>query len=75
MGMAQEDRLLATVDLDQSTLTEEQCQQLEALLYEYANVVMLSSSELGSTDLLTHTIDTADHPHIQQQARRTPFAV
>ena len=64
MGMAQEDWLLATVDLDQSTLTEEQCQQLEALLYEYANVVMLSSSELGSTDLLTQTIDTADHPHI-----------
>ena len=57
------------VDLDQSTLTEEQCQQLEALLYEYANVVMLSSSELGSTDLLTtqliiHTSNSKPEEHL-----------
>ena len=57
------------VDLDQSTLTEEQCQQLEALLYEYANVVMLSSSELGSTELLTtqliiHTSNSKPEEHL-----------
>ena len=60
--------------LDQSTLTEEPCQQLEALLYEYAAVFALDSSELGSTDLVTHTIDTANHPSIHQQARRILFA-
>lgn len=75
MGMAQEDELLAIVDLDQSTLTKEQCQQLEALPCKYANVFMLNSSELGSMDLVTHTIDTADHPRIHHQVRRTPFTL
>ena len=42
---------------------------------QYADVFALDSSELGSTDIVTHTIDTADHPPIHQQARRTPFAL
>jgi len=53
MGTAQEDQLLAAVHLDQSTLKEEQHQQLEALLCEYADVLALDSSELGSTDVVT----------------------
>ena len=35
----------------------------------------LDSSELGSTDLITHTIDTGDSPPIKQSARQTPFAL
>jgi len=75
MDRAREDKLLAAVHLDQSTLKEEQHQQLEALLREYADVLALDSSELGSTDAVTHTINTADHPPIHQQARRMPFAL
>jgi len=43
MDTAREDKLLATVHLDQSTLKEEQ-QQLEALQREYADVFALNSS-------------------------------
>ena len=75
MDTAREDKLLAAVHLDQSTLKEEQHQQLEALLREYADVFALDSSELGSTDVVTHTINTADHPPIHQQAGRMPFAL
>ena len=75
MDTAREDKLLAAVHLDQSTLKEEQHQQLEALLREYADVFALDSSELGSTDVVTHTINTVDHPPIHQQARRMPFAL
>ena len=75
MGTSREDLLLATVCLDPSTLTEEQCQQLKAFLCEYADVFALDSSELGPTDIVTHTIDTADHPSIYQQTRKTPFTL
>ena len=75
MGTTRRDQMFAAIDLDQSTLTEEQCQQLQALLCEYADIFALDSSELGSTDLVTHTIDTANHPPIDHQARRTPFAL
>ena len=44
-------------------------------LSNYDDAFALDSSELGSTDLVTHTIDTANHPPIPQQARRTPFAL
>ena len=44
-------------------------------LSNYEDAFALDSSKLGSTDLVTHTIDTPNHPPIHQQARRTPFAL
>ena len=35
----------------------------------------LTSSELGSTDLVTHSIETGSHSPIRQPVRRTPFAL
>ena len=32
-------------------------------------------SELGLTDLVSHTINTGDNPPIQQPVRQTPFAL
>ena len=32
-------------------------------------------SELGLTDLVSHTINTGDNPPIQQPVRHTPFAL
>jgi len=38
-------------------------------------VFALDNSELGTTDLVTHSIDTGDQPPICQPVRRTPFAL
>ena len=35
----------------------------------------LDPSELGTTQLVTHSIDTGTHPPIKQPVRRTPFAL
>ena len=43
-------------------LTEEQVQQMRDLVLEFADVFALDSTELGSTDLVTHHIDTGDSP-------------
>ena len=56
-------------------LTEEQRLQLEALLTNFADVFALDPSELGSTGLVKHSIDTGDHAPIRQPLRRTPFAL
>lgn len=61
--------------LDQSSLTGEQSSQLESLLLEYSNVFAPDPSELGSTDLGTHSIDTGSCPPISQPVRCTPFAL
>ena len=42
-------------------LTEEQRLQLEALLTNFTDVFALDPSELGSTGLVKHSIDTGDH--------------
>ena len=56
-------------------LTEEQVQQMRDLVLEFADVFALDSTELGSTDLVTHHIDTGDSPPIKQPPRRIPFAL
>ena len=50
-------------------------EQLRSLLGAYSDVFALDSSELGSTELVTHTIDTGNHHPVRQSARRTPFAL
>ena len=35
----------------------------------------LDASELGTTDIVKHTINTGDHPPIKQLLQRTPFAL
>ena len=61
--------------VEERSLVGEEMKSLKSLVCEYADVFALDSSELGSTDLVTHTIDTGDSPPIKQSARRTPFAL
>ena len=68
-------QLLEAVHIDEMDLPSEQCVQLCSLLEEYADVFALNSSELGYTDLVSHTIDTNGHPPIRQAQRRIPFAL
>ena len=46
------------LDLDLTHLTDAERQQL---LTSYADVFALKASELGTTDVVTHSIDTGDH--------------
>ena len=58
-----------------SDLSDEEARQIEDLVLEFADVFALEATELGSTGLVIHTIDTGDSPLIKQQARRVPFAL
>ena len=45
------------------------------LVEEYSDIFALDAMELGSTNLVTHCIDTGDSSPIRQPARRVPFAL
>ena len=68
-------RLKDGLHVDRAYLPVEQAQQIEDLVLDYADVVALDQSELGATDLVSHSIDTGDSHPIKQPARRTPFAL
>ena len=62
--------------VEERSLVGEEMKCLKSLVCEYADVfALLDSSELGSTDLVTHTIDTGDSPPIKWSTRRTTFAL
>ena len=61
--------------MDLSNLSQDEVQQLEDLVIEWADVFAFDPSELGSTKLVTHSIDTGDSPPIKQPARRILFAL
>ena len=70
-----EARLLAQLGLNLSRLPPAAQQKLETLLASYSDVFALDSSELGTTDVVTHSIMTGDHWLIRQPVRRTPLAL
>ena len=39
----------------------------------YANVFVFVDGQLGSTNVVTHSINTGDGPPIKQHARHIPF--
>ena len=59
----------------EESLTVEELQQLKDLIIEFSDVFALDSSELGTTDHVTHVIDTGDSSPIKQHPRRIPFAL
>lgn len=50
-------------------------QELVTLLASYSDVFTLDSIELGTTDVVTHSIETGDHRPTRQPVRRTPFTL
>ena len=69
-----EARLLRTVQIEESLPQREQ-EQLQNLVLEFADMFALDESELSSTDLVTHVIDTGDTVPVKQHPRRIPFAL
>ena len=60
-------------DLTRTGISTEQVKELEKILLAADDVFALDESELGHTSLVTHLINTGDHPPIKQQPRRIPF--
>ena len=56
-------------------LSEEEQAKLKELLIANAEVFALDSSKLGTTGVVTHTVNNGDHPPIRQHPRRMPFAL
>ena len=65
-------RLLELLHLVSSVLST---QELQDFLIQHEDVFALNSSELGNTDLVTHSVDTGDQPPIWQPVQRMPFAL
>ena len=68
-------KLLNALTISESNLTVDQLASLRDLVVEYSDVFALDMSELGLTDLVSHTINTGDNSPIRQPVRRTPFAL
>ena len=60
-------------DLTKAGMGTDQVKELEKVLLDADDVFALDESELGHTSLVTHSINTGDHPPIKQQPRRIPF--
>ena len=58
-----------------SHLPQEEKVKLLDCIKENLDVFALDSSELGTTNVVTHTIDTGENKPIRQGPRRTPFAL
>ena len=67
--------LLQQLQLKIDHLHPEEQGCLKDLICSYADVFALNSGELGTTDVVEHTINTGDHPPIKQPLRRTPFSL
>ena len=68
-------KLLEQLQLDSEQLTPEEKTQLRTLLEGYADIFALEPSELGTSSVIQHSINTGDHPPIRQPLRRMPFTL
>jgi hypothetical protein len=70
-----EERLLQQLDLELSHLTPLEQTQFKDCLISFADVFALDSTELGTTGVTQHNIETGDHPPVREPPRRVPFAL
>ena len=68
-------RLFKALNIDESNLIADETALLRELVREYSDIFALDSMELGTTELVTHSIDTGDSHSIRQASRRTLFAL
>jgi len=61
--------------IHKSNLSPEQVTLLVNLMEEYSDIFALDAAELGSTNLVTHSVDTGDLSPICQPARCVPFTL
>ena len=71
------EQLLSALKFEEvaQNLMGEEAHQLKELVLEFADVFTLKDEQPSGTDLVTHSVDTADHQPIKQPPRRLPFAL
>ena len=62
-------KLLSILTISESNLTVDQLAPFRDLVAEYSDVFALDMSELGLTDLVSHTINTGDKFPMQKPVR------
>ena len=67
--------MFKALNIDESNLLVDETALLRELVEEYSDIFALDSTELGTTELVTHSIDTGDRHPIRQPLRRIPFAL
>ena len=75
LAPARDDLLLKKLGPKLDHLSPEEQQQLRSLILTYADTFAVDAGELGTTNVVKHSINTGDHPPINQPLRRTPFAL
>ena len=60
---------------DDPGLTTEEQQQIRELVIEFGNLFAVSSTELGRTTVVEHSISTGDHSPVRQAPRQVPFSL
>jgi len=55
-------------------LSELQRGRIRSLLWKFKDVLSLNDYDIGFTDLVSHSINTGDHPPIQETLRQRPRA-
>ena len=68
-------KLMEALTIHESNLSSDQMATLMKLVEEYSDIFALDTTELESTNLVTHSIATEDSPPIHQSIRRIPFAL
>ncbi|VDH93329.1 Hypothetical predicted protein [Mytilus galloprovincialis] len=71
-GISEERMQDVQVDWDQLTKLEQG--QLRELLNEFSDIFAKSDSDLGKTNLVSHSIDTQGHGAVKQRPYRVPFS-
>ena len=59
----------------EESLSIDQTNQRHELIVEHADIFTLDQHELGTSDLVTHVVDTGDYSPIKQPPWRVPFAL
>ena len=68
-------QLREALRVDHEYLSEDQEKLLGDLVMEYQDIFSLDPLDLGSTNIISHSINTREHPPIKQTACRTPFVL
>lgn len=68
-------KLLCALGLDQVELAKTESDKLRELVVEFASLFALNNLELGSTSIVSHTVNTGDNPPVRQRPCRVPFSL
>ena len=74
-GSSRQQELVDSLNLQTTKLSPEQLEELKEMIKKNSDVFAVDPSELGSTDLVTHHIDTGEHQPVRQLPRRMPYSL